>query len=70
VVDTPATTSQPAGNLPAVTGENSYSSAGTPVNMAPETLATAGGSQPHNNMQPHLSLNLVIALQGVYPSRG
>jgi len=39
------------------------------VNMADQTLAPAGGDQPHNNMQPYLTLNFCIALQGVYPAR-
>ena len=45
--------------------------AGTPnVQMAPETLPPAGGGQPHNNMQPYLTLNFCIALRGVFPPRG
>jgi microcystin-dependent protein len=32
-------------------------------------LAPTGGDQPHNNMQPYLTLNFCIALQGVYPPR-
>lgn len=28
-----------------------------------------GGNQPHNNMQPYLAVNYIIALQGTYPSR-
>jgi microcystin-dependent protein len=32
-------------------------------------LAPAGGDQPHNNMQPYLTLNFCIALQGVFPPR-
>jgi microcystin-dependent protein len=39
------------------------------VAMANQTIALAGGSQPHNNMQPYLTLNFCIALQGVYPPR-
>lgn len=39
------------------------------VAMAPGALAPAGGSLPHNNMQPYLTLNFCIALQGVYPAR-
>jgi microcystin-dependent protein len=39
------------------------------VNMSLQDLAMNGGSQPHNNMQPYLTLNYVIALQGVYPQR-
>ncbi|MDX6374384.1 MAG: hypothetical protein QOD98_3372 [Nocardioidaceae bacterium] len=37
--------------------------------LAPEAVAPAGGSQPHNNMQPYLTLNFNIALQGVFPPR-
>jgi microcystin-dependent protein len=39
------------------------------VVMAPESLPPAGGDQPHNNLQPYLTLNFCIALQGVYPPR-
>ena len=39
------------------------------VNMNFQGLALAGGSQPHNNMQPYLTLNFCIALQGVFPPR-
>ncbi len=39
----------------------------TPLNAA--TISTAGGGQPHNNMQPTVAVNLCIALQGVFPSR-
>ena len=38
------------------------------VPMAPQTVAPAGGSLPHNNMQPYLTLNFNIALQGVFPT--
>jgi microcystin-dependent protein len=37
--------------------------------LAPQALAPAGGDQPHNNMQPYLTLNFNIALQGVFPPR-
>ena len=33
------------------------------------TLGASGNSQPHNNMQPYLTLNFCIALQGVFPPR-
>ena len=35
----------------------------------PFSLGPAGGDQPHNNMQPYLTLNFCIALQGVFPQR-
>lgn len=38
----------------------------TPLNAA--TVANAGGSQPHLNMQPFLTLSFCIALQGIFPS--
>lgn len=38
-------------------------------NMANGALGNAGGSQPHENMSPYLTLNICIALQGIYPSR-
>lgn len=39
------------------------------VDMAPQTLSETGGDQSHDNMQPFLTLNFIIALQGLYPSR-
>jgi microcystin-dependent protein len=33
-------------------------------------LAIAGNGLPHNNMQPYLTLNFIIAMQGVFPPRG
>jgi microcystin-dependent protein len=35
----------------------------------PQMLSIAGGSLPHNNMMPFLTLNFNIALQGVFPPR-
>jgi microcystin-dependent protein len=34
-----------------------------------QAISPTGGGLPHNNMQPYLTLNFCIALQGVYPSR-
>lgn len=49
---------------------NIYQTAQAPsVNMAFEMLAISGGSLPHNNMQPYLTLNFCIAMQGVFPPR-
>ena len=39
------------------------------VPMSPASVQAVGGSQPHNNMQPYLTLNFVIALVGIFPSR-
>jgi microcystin-dependent protein len=32
-------------------------------------IGTAGNSQPHTNVQPYLTVNFCIALQGIFPSR-
>ena len=40
------------------------------VQLSPQALAPAGGDQPHNNLQPYLTLYFAIALQGVFPPRG
>ncbi len=37
--------------------------------MAPQALSIAGASLPHNNLQPYLTVNFCIALQGVFPPR-
>jgi len=34
-----------------------------------ETVTNAGGGQAHDNMQPYLTLNFCIAMQGLFPSR-
>jgi microcystin-dependent protein len=39
------------------------------VQMAFQSLPPAGGSLPHNNMMPYLTLNFNIAMQGVFPPR-
>jgi len=43
--------------------------AAPPVPMAGGVVALQGGGQPHNNLQPYLTLNFCIALQGVFPAR-
>ena len=70
-----ATTPSPNGNLWAVSGSrritvNQYSAAkGTGVAMAPQALATAGSSVPHNNLQPTLVVNFIMATVGIFPAR-
>ena len=42
--------------------------ASLPVPMAANMLSQTGGNQPHNNLMPYLTLNICIALVGIYPS--
>jgi len=54
------------------TGPSVYTPSGTQSNdvaMSPVALAISGGSLPHNNMMPYLTLNFCIALQGIFPPR-
>ena len=37
--------------------------------MSAGAITNTGGSQPHENRQPFLTLNLCIALQGIFPSQ-
>lgn len=39
------------------------------VQLADETISPTGGDQPHNNLQPYLTLNFCIALTGIFPPR-
>ncbi len=39
------------------------------VQLNQQALPNAGGSQAHNNLQPFLTMNFIIALVGLYPSR-
>jgi microcystin-dependent protein len=60
------------GNLQASNTAKMYSSAASPqpnALMNPQVLTVAGGSLPHNNMMPYLTLNFCIAMQGIFPPR-
>jgi microcystin-dependent protein len=46
-----------------------YATMQNPVAMNFSAVGVAGGSLPHNNMQPYLTLNFCIAMQGVFPPR-
>lgn len=42
---------------------------GPPTQLAADTLAVTGGGLPHDNMQPFLTINFIIALTGIFPQR-
>jgi microcystin-dependent protein len=67
-----ANSNDPAGTVFAQPfgGNSLYATPGALSSMAPESLAPAGGDQPHNNLQPFLTFYFCIALQGVFPPRG
>ena len=57
----------PAGNYLGG-ADNFYAPLVNATPLPPATVANAGGSQPHENMQPYLVLSFCIALQGIFPS--
>jgi len=46
-----------------------YAPAANLTTLLPATISSVGGSQPHQNMQPFLAINYIIALQGIFPSQ-
>ena len=66
----PAASNVPTGNLMAEPSlPNLYSTVGTPVALNAASVVPNGSNTAHNNMQPYLTMNFVIALQGIFPSR-
>jgi microcystin-dependent protein len=51
------------------TGGSVYGTTGGTTQLAPQALTPAGGDLPHNNMMRYLTLNFIIALQGIFPPR-
>jgi microcystin-dependent protein len=64
---TPANLGVPTGNLWA-TGNAAYNPTAN-TSMNPTCILPVGGSQPHENKSPYLTLTFCIALQGIFPAR-
>ena len=66
----PASAPIPTGRLLADSAPNEIFHAPTSlVNLAAGTTGNTGNNEGHNNMQPFLAINFVIALTGLFPSR-
>jgi microcystin-dependent protein len=66
----PAQVKTPGANLLAESpDEDAYAVPGPLATMSPDSTTPTGGNEPHNNMQPYLTLSFIIAITGVYPSR-
>lgn len=68
-VDDDPNSGSPTNAYPAVTNPASYSTSAPSTMMANLMVAPTGGSAPHSNLQPLLSLNYIIALTGIFPPR-
>ncbi len=68
----PATSADPTNNSISRSANTTAFVADVPasrVALNTSSLGVTGSSQPHNNMQPYLVLNFVIAMQGIFPPR-
>lgn len=77
-LDRPGATAQPAKAVQSVGGQSALlyvipptgtGSPITPVTMNAANINPAGGNQPHENLMPLLTINYIIALEGIFPSR-
>lgn len=68
-----AETADPASNAVfgtnTTTGVTITATSGTQTSLIGTTVSQAGGSAPHENRQPYSTINYIIALNGIYPSR-
>ena len=64
-----ATSDDPTNNVLGQAGANVYAGFQSAAAMGAQMVTSVGGSQPHNNMMPYLTLNFIIALQGIFPSQ-
>lgn len=60
---------EPGDNFWGSNSRRPYSSLGPNTSMNPANCTNVGGSQPHLNMMPFLTLSFCIALQGIFPSQ-
>jgi microcystin-dependent protein len=59
----------PTNNTLAESSAISLYQSGNPIAaMAPQSVGTTGGSQPHTNFQPYLCVDFIISLFGIFPS--
>lgn len=70
--DDPADSKTPEGcypGAPTIVQGSIYDVSDTLNVMAPQSISTVGAGQGHNNMQPSLAINFIIALEGIFPPR-
>lgn len=65
-----AESNTPLNNVLSITNRPVFTAANVPGGtMSLNTIGNTGGSLPHNNMQPYLTVNFCIAMQGIFPPR-
>ncbi|MEI9997321.1 MAG: tail fiber protein [Rhizomicrobium sp.] len=76
VTNNPATTSVPAGRVPAALAApwtkywvDDANKSGQPIELSTAMVKVRGSNLPHENRQPFLAITYIVALVGVFPSR-
>jgi microcystin-dependent protein len=65
-----ATAQQPASNvIGKSTSIDMFINAQPSTPLAPSAITPVGGSQPHDNMQPYLTISYIISLFGIFPNQ-
>ena len=64
-----ASTAEVTGASLAQSAASAYVASSANASLSADSVGNAGGGQPHNNMQPYLTLHFIIALTGLFPSR-
>jgi microcystin-dependent protein len=65
----PAAVKSPVGAYPGYNDAGPLYAPTTNAVMGSSPTGPNNGGQPHNNMQPYLGMNYIIALEGIFPSR-
>lgn len=66
--NTTGTVNVPTNNIFAPSNVAVYQTSAN-TTLLPDEVSSVGGNQPHENRQPFLVVNYIIALQGIFPSR-
>lgn len=67
--DGAADRSNAVGNVLAKPSDSAYATGALNATMNAATVGATGASAAHNNLQPYLTINFCIALQGIFPAR-
>ena len=65
----PGNTALPALPASSQSGTAIYDASTPAVNLHPNSIGNAGGSQPHDNMQPYLAVTYIISMFGIFPQQ-
>ncbi len=59
----------PGNGVWAASALNGYGTSAPDTQLSPQAVGVAGGSQPHDNMPPYLTVSFIISLFGIFPSQ-